>query len=426
MASNDMAMRDAPLDGPEPPEKAPASPVAKAEPPHSPHDQNTLIAFIDPQAANEESIKVLSHRGSTAQPDAIQDTVTVQAKKRPTPRSTTKKGMAKSNKKNTSSKKNTKPAPSATGTDPPSDDDPDQAGPYCICRGPDDYTPMIECDACKDWFHAKCVQLTESEMKLADKYFCPNCEAAGHGATMWKPMCRNKDCNEPAATGSKYCAPACGMQMMADMLKRGGPVGATADPQGGPLCAEHLKALLHVAPDLKSFHALGSKVFLADGKMPVTFTPAENARLAAMADRKEDLRAQRTLCKERSKFITKCREALVTYAEKECLNVKDVCGYDSRLAWSDARFAEFVARGGDEMEVDGEEGKFLCPRKRCERHRNWQKGSLQDVRLEEGRLADEMRQVDREEEELREGAMLRARNEGAGGEPPGYVVMAGE
>ena len=46
---------------------------------------------------------------------------------------------------------------------------------YCICRGPDDGTFMIQCDECREWFHGKCVDITPEKAKVIDIYLCPNC-----------------------------------------------------------------------------------------------------------------------------------------------------------------------------------------------------------------------------------------------------------
>uniref|UniRef100_A0A8C5HCR7 PHD-type domain-containing protein n=1 Tax=Gouania willdenowi TaxID=441366 RepID=A0A8C5HCR7_GOUWI len=52
---------------------------------------------------------------------------------------------------------------------------------YCICRLPYDVTQfMIECDACKDWFHGSCVEVDEDDAPDIDIYHCPNCEKT-HG-----------------------------------------------------------------------------------------------------------------------------------------------------------------------------------------------------------------------------------------------------
>uniref|UniRef100_A0A8C9THC1 Lysine-specific demethylase PHF2 n=1 Tax=Scleropages formosus TaxID=113540 RepID=A0A8C9THC1_SCLFO len=57
---------------------------------------------------------------------------------------------------------------------------------YCICRLPYDVTRfMIECDACKDWFHGSCVGVDEDDAPDIDIYHCPNCEA-DHGKSTRK------------------------------------------------------------------------------------------------------------------------------------------------------------------------------------------------------------------------------------------------
>ncbi|XP_077308225.1 lysine-specific demethylase PHF2 isoform X2 [Lithobates pipiens] len=57
---------------------------------------------------------------------------------------------------------------------------------YCICRLPYDVTRfMIECDACKDWFHGSCVGVEEDEAPDIDIYHCPNCEKT-HGKSTLK------------------------------------------------------------------------------------------------------------------------------------------------------------------------------------------------------------------------------------------------
>ncbi len=53
------------------------------------------------------------------------------------------------------------------------DDDDDEDGVFCICRGPDNHTWMIACDGpCEDWFHGRCINMTEKEGELIEKYYC--------------------------------------------------------------------------------------------------------------------------------------------------------------------------------------------------------------------------------------------------------------
>ncbi|KAJ8521236.1 hypothetical protein ONZ45_g2046 [Pleurotus djamor] len=46
---------------------------------------------------------------------------------------------------------------------------------YCTCRGPDDGTPMVRCASCHEWYHFKCVQLTEEVAEDIALYVCPPC-----------------------------------------------------------------------------------------------------------------------------------------------------------------------------------------------------------------------------------------------------------
>uniref|UniRef100_A0A671TEP4 Lysine-specific demethylase PHF2 n=1 Tax=Sinocyclocheilus anshuiensis TaxID=1608454 RepID=A0A671TEP4_9TELE len=64
---------------------------------------------------------------------------------------------------------------------------------YCICRSPYDVTQfMIECDACKDWFHGSCVGVDEDEAPDIDIYHCPNCEKTHGKSTLKKKKSWNK------------------------------------------------------------------------------------------------------------------------------------------------------------------------------------------------------------------------------------------
>ncbi|VEN33490.1 unnamed protein product [Callosobruchus maculatus] len=60
---------------------------------------------------------------------------------------------------------------------------------YCLCGQP--YDPnvfMIQCDACKDWFHSTCCNFQEYLAVEIDKYHCPRC-APTFGPSIRKPIC---------------------------------------------------------------------------------------------------------------------------------------------------------------------------------------------------------------------------------------------
>uniref|UniRef100_A0A673VZM9 Lysine-specific demethylase PHF2 n=1 Tax=Salmo trutta TaxID=8032 RepID=A0A673VZM9_SALTR len=72
---------------------------------------------------------------------------------------------------------------------------------YCICRLPYDVTQfMIECDACKDWFHGSCVGVDEDEAPDIDVYHCPNCEKTD-GKSTSKSVCMKRNKHDTGQSG---------------------------------------------------------------------------------------------------------------------------------------------------------------------------------------------------------------------------------
>ncbi|CAH0562106.1 unnamed protein product [Brassicogethes aeneus] len=58
---------------------------------------------------------------------------------------------------------------------------------YCLCGRP--YDPnifMIQCDACKDWFHSSCCSFQEHLAIEIDRYHCPRCVPL-YGPSIYKP-----------------------------------------------------------------------------------------------------------------------------------------------------------------------------------------------------------------------------------------------
>eukprot|EP00752_Nemacystus_decipiens_P009884 g8817.t1 len=45
---------------------------------------------------------------------------------------------------------------------------------YCLCRGPNDGTFMVQCDDCDQWFHGSCVNVKEGDKSL-NNFECPGC-----------------------------------------------------------------------------------------------------------------------------------------------------------------------------------------------------------------------------------------------------------
>ncbi|KAH9109597.1 hypothetical protein AeMF1_015352 [Aphanomyces euteiches] len=46
---------------------------------------------------------------------------------------------------------------------------------YCVCRESTDSVPMICCDFCDEWYHAKCIGISPTVMSNLEAYRCPGC-----------------------------------------------------------------------------------------------------------------------------------------------------------------------------------------------------------------------------------------------------------
>jgi COMPASS component SPP1 len=381
---------------------------------------------------------------------------------------------------------------------------------------------MIGCDGgCDNWFHGACVNITEAKGKLIDKYICERCGNVGKGCTTWKPMCRRDGCGLPARIGnmatsagpSKYCSDECALRMFTERVRSaasadkprasrkrrsgggGGGGGSDSDSDGetvapisrtGPIRPAALKALALASTGGASFRALGgtadafsspSVAAAATAAAATTtttaapdfsLTPGERASLAAVADKKESLRAARAALADRGRFLERARAAATAAAERAGGKAKEFCGFDARLAWSAARWRAggAAAGAGEEKENEGpgvngsavtngvngaaaaaaaaaaataaaaadvemadadEAEGLMCTRRRCERHKQWPRLMLDDIRFEEAMQADRMRELDRVEREIHEVARRRWREEVSGvGERLGCVVMAAD
>ncbi|KAL8863574.1 MAG: hypothetical protein Q9178_000255 [Gyalolechia marmorata] len=428
------------------------------------------------------------------------------------------------------------------------DEDEDEDGVFCICRGPDNHTWMIACDgSCDDWFHGKCINMTEKEGDLIEKYYCPNCTEAGRGETLWKRMCRLDDCIRPARINgtkkSKYCsdehgcefmrrealkkedeariAKSAGSDNMDSIVRKGrktnnsfadaalvndndvqtqalepnpqsgtkrgeGAEGKESESRlrGGILQPAELKALVNNVKDVSEFHKLGNSLVnlpataepndikmedtLSSNNSQIPYNPAESDLLQALTAKKDELRSRKRMLDDRDTFLVLVRERAKTvldHLKKKENNIKDICGFDVRLIWSDEEFeiwrksAEGVSAlkdrklaaptvldmprdmaihsdgdGQKEMAVNGDQltngddaaasgapnieqqqqqpdadeiGKGVCQKKRCERHKQWYKIQQQEIAFAKDEVRQEMRRLDEEENGVRDRAKIR-------------------
>ncbi|KAJ4360972.1 COMPASS (complex proteins associated with Set1p) component [Didymosphaeria variabile] len=379
------------------------------------------------------------------------------------------------------------PAPDHSSQVHPSDDEGASSGSddalYCICRKPDNHRWMIGCDGgCDDWFHGSCVNMEQQDEDLVDRFICPLCEEKGRGQTTWKPMCRRDGCRKPARTPkgkeSKYCSEECGALFMSEQMQRtagakaprkkgkkkgkNGEEPAASDedeeptPLGGVLRTKDLKALIDQAKDIQAFKGLGSGVLSPPRTASPTkasfdgvngtarpadeglaLTAGETERLNALYNEKSQLKDRLEVLKDREKFVSLVKEQVTRIAEREKMKAKELCGYDTRLAWSDAEFlrwrnsrigkasfhamtlapspdelASFAAENGGDADMamseeQAAESDTICLKKRCQKHAQWQKQNLQDARFEEVEIAESIRECEKEERSVRERALRR-------------------
>jgi COMPASS component SPP1 len=403
----------------------------------------------------------------------------------------TKKGGNKGSQAGTPAAESS-PAPDHSSQAHPSDDEgesSEDSALYCICRKPDNHKWMIGCDGgCDDWFHGSCVNMQQADEALVDKFICPNCEQNDRGQTTYKPMCRRDGCRKPARLSnnklSKYCSDECGVGFFQDQLqrtagakkpstskklkKKGNKEGEDQEnlndeeeptPLGGVLRAKDLKALVEVTKDIDAFKRLGSGVLsppqtasptkatfdgLPNGTSDnniddgLKLTAAEQMHLGALHTEKSHLNDRLEVLKDREKFVSMAREQATRYADKEKIKVKEFCGYDSRLSWSDAEFLHWrkskvgrasfqfgtlsptdeeiisVQVNGSAVDKDGDspmdgtdDEPKICNKKRCPKHPQWQKLNLQDARFEELEVVEAIKECEKEERSVRERARRR-------------------
>ncbi|GAC95433.1 hypothetical protein PHSY_003009 [Pseudozyma hubeiensis SY62] len=85
---------------------------------------------------------------------------------------------------------------------------------YCVCqRRQDDVEGgMIMCDRCDQWYHYRCMKITDDDVELVDQFICPPCHQVTGEQTTYKTACARSGCRRAALTPfSKYCSDRCGL-----------------------------------------------------------------------------------------------------------------------------------------------------------------------------------------------------------------------
>ncbi|CAG7981682.1 unnamed protein product [Penicillium salamii] len=354
-----------------------------------------------------------------------------------------------------------KKAPKTARTQENDDSDSfDENAVFCICRRPDNHTWMIGCDAdCDDWYHGKCVDIDPRDADLIDRYICPNCASVGKGCTTWKPMCRLVECRKPARAQtkppSKYCCDDHGREFMRQqtqqLKQRAGQANGLFEDlgsMGGILTAGDLKAAILGVASTGEFRRLGDRIISpppetedkkalatdknSESKQPTSkwldadiytigaeYSPDEIAKFEKLRTQRDGLVHRKEMLAARTTFLTLLKPRAKGIVEKLKQHEpkggwKDICGFDSRLSWSDEEFDEWrlseagkkaLAEGTVEAlaagvppttDADGDTSmngeaddditlwtSGVCTKKRCERHKQWVKVQQQDIHFEE-------------------------------------------
>ncbi|MCJ1398173.1 hypothetical protein MMC11_001370 [Xylographa trunciseda] len=242
--------------------------------------------------------------------------------------------------------------------------------------------------------------------------------------------------------------------------------------RGGILHAGELKALTSGVKDLEEFNKLGEGVLspprtaspdendmeVDDGdqmskeKLKVVYTTEEKAQLANIASKKTSLKRKREALDVREKFLGlvrgRAKSTLEELKKKE--GVKDICGFDSRLTWSEEEFEHWRTSSGGQKSLESgvlaapntvpdeegdqkmtngdsshaeEIGRGVCQKKRCERHKQWFKLQQQEIAFEKDECRQEMRKLESEEKGVGERAMIRHLEGGNDQEPEGMGAL---
>ena len=152
----------------------------------------------------------------------------------------------------------------------------------------------------------------------------------------------------------------------------------------------------------------------------------------ALHNEKSQLNDRLEVLKDREKFVSMAKEQATRVADREKMKLKEFCGYDTRLSWSDVEFlrwrnskhgraafqfstlsptddqvSSMEAGSPNGVLADGEVKESVCLKKRCAKHPQWQKLNLQDARFEELEVVEAIKECEKEERSVRERARRR-------------------
>lgn len=288
---------------------------------------------------------------------------------------------------------------------------------YCICRKPDDGTPMVCCDGCDEWYHIKCVGLHKDEVNnLLVKYYCPKCIDEGKGESVFRIECAIPWCHKAALPETKhqFCGPQHHEDWILYHIKRSDPSfqlkskdaqtlyngwiirmkkrhGDTWQPRqvakvledkmgslsiqesekptlGGALKIGELKALIDSVESIEDFKSLGNKAYR-------TFRPDPNVNIKSRSYLTQDEEGKASLEHRFAvlKELLDLRREVFLKA-KATHKPRVYCGYDDRLANNYGAFKKVMDEGDARYNP--------CEQKNCRRHNDWVKNETRSLGLE--------------------------------------------
>ena len=223
--------------------------------------------------------------------------------------------------------------------------------------------------------------------------------------------------------------------------------------RGGIIKPGELKALVSGVDSISEFKRLGnpvSKMPTRDGEVredgaahtTPSYTPSEATQLETISTKQEAVHTKLEALKAKERFAEIVRgraKGVLDEMKKRDKSLKDICGYDARLSWSDKEFNDWRSSDegklvletgtlgppnrsgalledadGDERMNEGDEagadefGAGVCQKKRCERHRQWYKLQIQEVAFEKDDCKQVKAKLEKEERGINERAVLRS------------------
>lgn len=291
---------------------------------------------------------------------------------------------------------------------------------YCVCKKPDNGELMVGCDGCDDWFHFKCMRLSENYRHLVESFICPYCavgitgpgpkENGEYPKTLWKRKCRLPECYVSCASNSKYCSEEHGNLYMQGLLERMQVKSNLTSKYAGDTDEQLVGQILESSNrDLLRFKTFGSKSFIdqdiervdensqlydtliASDKcyndLKKSYNEIENEKIPEMKEKLKQL-------DEFLQWIAKINELINsldndTQADDEDTSSKgqrkkkkkstkrrvkkSICGYCKHITKIPCEPGTFVEEYTKNLKDSPEETKIrdVCVKLRCNKHSDW-------------------------------------------------------